>query len=491
MFVMPRRGCIINLSPIQMNNENISKYERGSIGEMIAIALPMVVSTSCETIMVFTDRMFLSRLGPEMMNAAMGGGLTCFVMMSFFLGLTGYSTALTAQYLGARRKKNCAVVISQAAIISLAAYPVVLACRPFAHMLFEASGITPSQLASQKLYFNIVLWASVMGLLRNCFSAFFSGIGRTAIVMVSSITAMLINVFMNYVLIYGKFGCQAMGIRGAAYGTMIGGFSGLAVLAAAYFSKKNLREFHIPEALRFDRAVMAKLLRFGSSVGAEMFLNNLAFNFMVFIFYSRGPVTATAATIMFNWDMVSFLPLIGVEIGVTSLVGRSMGARDPATAHRSVQSGLKLGFMYSAVILVLFAGFPGMLVKVFRPDVAGHIFTSAQPTAVFMIRLASLYVLVEALLVVYIGALRGAGDTLWAMGMSVTMHWASVGVLAIMLLWAGAAAENAWTVMVVMFLFFSVVAVLRYRSGKWKSIKMVHPEPVMLPSDNFHETPDI
>ena len=74
---------------------------------MIALALPMVVSQACDTVMIFTDRLFLSRLSPELMNAAMGGGLTAFMMMTFFLGLTGYATALVAQYFG-REGKNTA-----------------------------------------------------------------------------------------------------------------------------------------------------------------------------------------------------------------------------------------------------------------------------------------------------------------------------------------------------------------------------------------------
>lgn len=72
---------------------------------MLAIALPMVVSQACDTIMIFTDRLFLAKLGPHLMSAAMGGGLTCFMMMSFFIGLTGYSTALVAQYFGAKKKQ--------------------------------------------------------------------------------------------------------------------------------------------------------------------------------------------------------------------------------------------------------------------------------------------------------------------------------------------------------------------------------------------------
>ena len=75
----------------------------------------------------------------------------------------------------------------------------------------------------------------------------------------------------------------------------------------------------------------------------------------------------TAATLVFNWDFVSFVPLIGIEIGVTSLVAGYMGAGHPEKAHRSAMSGMKMGMMYSALALVFFAGFPRLLVEVFRP----------------------------------------------------------------------------------------------------------------------------
>ena len=87
----------------------------GGIRQMVAIALPMVVSNACETVMTFTDRLFLSRLGPEFMSAAMAGGLASFSLMTFFLGLTGYTTAMAAQYLGNGRTKYCALTVSRRA----------------------------------------------------------------------------------------------------------------------------------------------------------------------------------------------------------------------------------------------------------------------------------------------------------------------------------------------------------------------------------------
>jgi MATE family multidrug resistance protein len=296
--------------------------------------------------MIFVDRLFLARLNPELMNAAMGGGLTVFMMMSFFLGLTSYTTALVAQYLGAGRKKMCGLALTQAVIFSLIAYLPILAGRPFAYWLFDVMGVSPGQMGPQKIYFNILIYGAVISLWRTNLSCFFSGIGRTRVVTIASFIAMIVNVVSNYGLIYGKWGLPALGIRGAAFGTLAGGLTALVVLAVCYLRKQNVSEFHLKESFRFDAGVFKKLLKFGTSTGLEMFLNILAFNATVLVFHSQGLVTATAATIVFNWDMVSFVPLLGVEISVTSLVGRFIGARRPETAHQSVLSGLKVAFAY-------------------------------------------------------------------------------------------------------------------------------------------------
>ena len=119
---------------------------------------------------------------------------------------------------------------------------------------------------------------------------------------------------------------------------------------------------------------MRKLLRFGYPAGVELFLNLLAFTSMILLFHSHGLATATAVTIVFNWDMVSFVPLLGIQIGVVSLVGRYMGAGRPEIAERVTRSGLKMGWSYSSVILVLFVGFPEQLVAVFQPGGQDPIF---------------------------------------------------------------------------------------------------------------------
>ena len=461
----------------------------GGIWEMVAIAVPMVVSSACETVMTFTDRLFLSRLGPEQMSAAMGGGLTCFVLMTFFLGLTGYTTALVAQYLGSGRPGRCAVSVTQSLIIALLAYPVILAARPLAYILFDLLNVPAEQLIPQKQYFNILVYGVVFGLLRNCLSCFFSGIGKTRIVMVAALTAMVVNVILDYAMIFGKFGLPAMGIQGAALATIAGSVCGLAVLAAAYLGAENRRAYNVIGALHYDGAMMKKLFRYGYPAGLEFFLNLLAFNIMILLFFSRGTTTAAAITVVFNWDMVSFVPLIGVNIGVTSLVGRYMGAGSPDTAHRATLSGLKLAWVYSFCILIAFAVFPKTLVGVFRPAETTAVFAEAFPLAVAMLRLASLYVMADAMLLVFSGALRGAGDTFWAMCISVTFHWVLVSVLYVLLRLFNVGAFWAWLVLCMIFMMFSIVFYLRYRGGKWQTLRVVEPElDTPLPITNgFHE----
>ncbi len=445
---------------------------QGGLREMLAISLPMVVSHASETVLVFTDRLFLSRLGPVEMSAAMGGGLTAFMMTTFFLGLIGYSTALAAQYLGAGRKHLCAAVLSQTLILALAAYPLILALRPLAHGLFALTGLPAAQLGPQTLYFDILLGGTILALLRCCFASFFSGVGRTRVVMLSALTAMLVNVGANWVLIFGHLGFPALGIRGAAYGTLFGSFCGLLVLVAACLAPGNRREFTVTVP-RITREVMAKLLRFGYPAGVELFLNLLAFTGMILLFHSHGLATATAVTIVFNWDMVSFVPLLGIQIGVVSLVGRYMGAGRPDIAERVTFSGLKMGWAYSSVILVLFIGFPEQLVEVFQPREPDPVFAGAAPLAVNMLRLAALYVLADAVMVVFSGALRGAGDTFWTMCLSVGLHWLLLPALLISLKILHLPPQIAWLTVVILFLSFSGVFYLRFRSGRWRNLAVV------------------
>ncbi len=449
------------------------KGKPGGIWEMLVIAFPMLVANACDTVVIFTDRLFVAKLGSIQMNASFIGGLSVYLLMTFFVGLTGYATALIAQYLGAGKKDICARVLTQAVIIAVLAFPITLALRPLVYYLFEAMHINPAQIVLQKQYFNILSYIIFFGLIKNCFNSYFAGIGKTGVIMVAACVSMSLNVFLNYILVYGKFGCPAYGMVGAAYGSIIASFFGFLILIWKYLRTENQKEFGVKTAYVFDWPLMRKLLHFGYPAGLELFLNMLSFTMLVMIFHSVSQVSATAASIVFNWDIVAYVPLLGVEIGVTSLVGRYMGAGKPEIAHQSMLSGIRFGICFSVILFVLFLFAPSMLVNVFSPVEQTEEFLSSASMAANMLRMSSIYVLTEVIMLAMVGALRGAGDTFWAMVLTVSLHWILIPILYIILHVLHLGPEVAWLTLILTFFIFLGFVAHRYNQGAWKQIKLV------------------
>ena len=445
----------------------------GGVKQLLALSLPMIISCACDTMMMFVDRLFLAKLGSEYMNAAMSGGTCCYMFATFFMGLTGYSNALVAQHLGAGQKTKCSLVTTQAIIISIVAFPLILACIPLGRIIFEYSEIAQAQLQPQCDYFNLVMFSTIFGLLRNSFSSFFSGIGRTCIVMFATTIAMIINIIINYLLIFGSMGFPAMGIEGAAVGTIIGSAASVAVLAWVYFGKSNRQEFNIIGNLHFAGSMLKKLIRLGSSFGVELLLNVTAFNLMILAFQGYGIAIASAVTIAYNWDMVAYIPLIGVEVGVTSLTGRFMGAKNPDKAHKVMKSGLKIAGLYSLIIMIIFYFFSKPLTMIFEPANKEEFMQITLPIAIYMIKLISIYVLSLSIITVFAGALRGAGDTFWTMMISVFGSWVMALVIVLMARVFDCKAESTWLGMVATVLFTALLFFIRYRQGKWRDMKIV------------------
>ncbi len=446
---------------------------RGGIGEMFAIAFPMIVSQGSDTVMMFVDRLFLSRLGREHLAASMSGGLTAFMMMTFFIGIVGYVNALVAQHLGAGQRHRCSQVAVQGVWLSVLCYPLVLLSIFLAPLFFRTFGHGELQLKLETTYFNILIFGAILSLVRTVLTGFFSGIGRTRIVMVASLVAMVVNVPCNYVLIFGRLGFPALGMAGAAYGTLIGGFCGLLVLLWAYWWPSIRQEFETHLNWRLQWNVLRLLLRYGTPAGTEFLLNMLAFNLVVQTFHSYGRNVAAAVTIAFNWDMVAFFPMIGVNIATMSLVGRNMGAGDIDGAERSAWSGVKLAYAYAGIMMLLFIFMPKLLVSVFASADSAASYAEVVPLAVTFLRLAALYTLADATCLVFGGALRGAGDTFWTMRVSVLIHWLMAVAVILMVRQFHCRPLTAWIVFVATAVLMGIVFFTRFWRGQWKKIRVV------------------
>lgn len=447
--------------------------KNGDTKDVLVVALPMLLSMSFDTLMTFVDRLFLSRLGPAEMNASLGAGGMNLVLITFFTGMISYTTAMVAQRFGAGKKQECASVFMQAVYLSLACVPFLYLMIPLGHLIFEQQGLAADQLAYQKLYFNILMIGGIVSLVRNAAPCFFSGIGETKIIMKAAFAGMLVNIVCNYFLIFGVGPCPCLGVAGAAYGTVIGNIVSTVMLFVVYFGKRYHSLYGTRSNLKFNLAQVKELLKRGMPSGVEMFLNMAAFQLMILLFHGLGAEAATAASIMFNWDMVAYVPLMGLEVASTSLVGRYVGAKSAAAASRSTYSGLKVGWGYSLLIAVLLIFLPGVLADVFRPDVTASaeaiaIFESARPMGIFMLRFATLYIFVEVLLVVYCGALRGAGDTVWVMCACAVMNWFNTIALYVAAYIIKVPPHYAWIIVVCVYSTAPVLFYLRWKSGKWR-----------------------
>ena len=445
---------------------------RERLRAILTISFPMVISQTSETVMMFVDRLFLSRLGKLYLASAMSGGLTSFVFTSIFGGIVGYVNALVAQNYGAGRKDQCARAVTQALYLSLASYPVLLLLLPAARMLFVITGHGPEQIALESAYLQVLMFGSVMFLLRNAITGFFTGTGNTRVVMVANITAMLVNIPSNYVLIFGKLGFPAMGIRGAAYGTLCGSFFALAILGIAYLRTIRLPEFRGKDQWRFSGPLFGRLLRFGAPAGIEMFLNVMAFNLFVQFMHSYGPDVAAAVTITFNWDLVAFVPMLGLGIATTAIVGQHIGAKDFDGARATTFLSLRLGYIYSGSLMLLFVFAARPLVGVFAsgfPDPDGDV----TRLAVTLLRLASIYTMADSTQLVFAGALRGAGDTAWIMKFSVVVHWIMAAIAILLIRLVHASPVLVWCVFITFVVILGVSMWLRFKSGKWRSLSLI------------------
>jgi len=446
----------------------IDNPKKGGVQEMFSVSLPMVMSMSFDTFLVFINRLFLAKLGPDYMNAALTGGIMEMVTIVFFNGVIGYSTAMVAQNLGAEKTARCSLVLVQACIIAICSYPLAIALMYPAHLFLNSFDVSAEQSILQIKYYDILIYGSIITMLRHAFSCFFIGLGNTRVVMTATLTGLAVTLFLSYAFTFGKFGFPSMGIIGAPIAIVIGSLSAFCILLLKFFNKDYREDYATDKCWRFSQRILSTLIKKGLPSGSEIFLNMLAFQALILIFDSQGVIAATATSITFSWDMVSYVPLIGLEIGVTSLVGKYIGARDFASVNRSTFSGLKIGVLYSGFIILLFVGIPEILVNIFAPHTITSEWPESKALAVNMVRLAAIYVTVESVITVYSGALRGTGDTFAVMCITSGLHWllTVISWMAFNVLKVGVI--EAWALTVLIWTLFPLFLYLRWRGRKWE-----------------------
>ena len=445
------------------------------MGELLRLALPMVVSQGTFAVMIFTDRYFMSQIDPIHMAAALGGGVASFFSFCFFIGLFSYANALAAQYLGAGEQEKCPKVVTQGMIMTLMSAPFLTLITFLVAGIFEAMGHDPEQVELERTYYLILMSCVLVTLAKTCLASYFAGIGRTKVVMICDVFGLVINVPLCYVMVFGKLGFPELGIVGAGVSTVVATVLAFALFVAFYFRKEHRERFGVRRSFVLDVKILRRFWRLGFPSGLELFLNVAAFNLFLLMFQSYGVSEGAAAAIVFNWDVLSFIPMIGLHVGVISLIGRFVGARDMARVNEVMTAAFAVALAYGLVLATLYVAYRYPLVEVFAPPTGD--FTAIRELAAFMMIGLSSYVLADAIILVSGGVLRGAGDTRWLMVASVTLHWAMLVAQFLIIRVFELSPKVSWLAFCVLVLAIAVVYAWRLKGNRWRDPEV--PEMVM------------
>ena len=441
-------------------------FSRKTTLELLRLALPMVVSQGTFAVMIFTDRYFMSQIDPAHMAAALGGGVASFFSFCFFIGLLSYANAMAAQYLGAGEPQKCPKVVTQGMIMTVMSTPFLTLVTFLVAGIFEGMGHEPAQVELERTYYLILMSGVLVTLAKTCIASYFAGIGRTHVVMICDVFGLIINVPLCYAMVFGKFGFPALGIVGAGVSTVVATVLAFALFVAFYFRKEHREQFQVHQSFSLDLRILRRFWRLGAPGGLEMFLNVAAFNLFLLMFQSYGVTEGASAAIVFNWDILSFVPMIGLNVGVISLIGRYVGARDMAHANEAMTAAFTLALSYSAVLAITYITFRYPLVEVFAPP-SGD-FSAIRELSAFMMIGLSTYVMADAVILVSGGILRGAGDTRWLMVASVSLHWAMLVAQFFIIRVFELSPKVSWLAFAALVFAIALVYALRLKHGRWR-----------------------
>ena len=441
----------------------------GGIKPMMQIAFPLMISTSTVAIMLFIDRLYLRQVSQEAMNASLSGGFTSLAFQSFFIGIIGFSTALVAQNYGARQFHNCPRVLTQTIVFSCCSVPLILALIPAGRWVLAIVGLSDGEVLQAQTYLTILMAGTGLDLFRNSLNSYFGGLGQTKVVLLATFVMAIANVSANYILIFGKLGFPALGIEGAAYGTIFAWFTGLFTLCVVYLKQIRFPEYQLLGSFQFDLEILKKLVRFGFASGLEIALLIFAIDLMILTLKSYGADVSTAITVGLTWIQTLHIPVIGLEIGTMSLVGRFIGARDTDSVSDSVFSGLLLASSYASIAALAFLFATDTMVLMFLESDSS---TSTLNLAIWGTQLNAFIIFVISWSGILGGALRGAGDTYGAMTIFATFWWFQFFLMFILVRLVKLGPDDVLAIHIFSSPLLLIAMMIRFRSGVWRKFDL-------------------
>jgi MATE family multidrug resistance protein len=458
------------------SNSNDNWWSRPAGGrEVLRVSAPLVVSSFSWTIMTFIDRVMLNWVSGTAMAAAFTASAAWFALLSLPLGVCSYANTFVAQYDGAGEPRRIGCVFWQAVWVALGFAPLVLVAIPFAPWFFAIGRHSPEVLHLEVQFFQILCLGAPALILAQSGSAFYSGRGQTWVVMLTDAVAALLNLGLDYCWIFGNYGFPEWGVAGAASATAVSLWAKAVVYTLLPLQRVHRERFGMLAGMRFDADLVRRILYFGTPSGLQMLLDVAGFTAFIMFVGRIGEVQAEATSMAFSVSSLAFMPIYGLHLGVSVLVGEHLGENRDDLAARATFTTLQFSLLYMLLISSLYVLTPGLFLHGFfsRSAVGSVRHAEVQDMAAVLLRFVAAYNLLDATQMVFVGTLKGAGDTrflLWASLLMTSLlagfSWLSVEVWQFPI-------YDCWTLIVFWCLLAATLYVARFRRGYWREMRVI------------------
>jgi MATE family multidrug resistance protein len=461
------------------------------------------------TVQVFVDTILLSWHNPDEMAASFPAVMWFWLPFGLLQVTAGYVSTFVAQYTGAKRPQRVGPAVWQGIYFALAAGLAFLVVVPAAPYLIELGGHTERMQELETIYLQCLCFAALPMLVMAAVNGFFSGRGQTWTVLGIEAVGTTVNVFLALFLIFGRaglphldlpgwewfasghrhlaerFGIPELGIAGAGWATVAGSVASAMFALGLLFRSKYRSEFNTLGGWRFERELFGRLMKYGGPAGMQVFLDVLVFLLFVLFVGRLGEAELGATTLTVRLNMVAFLPMMGLGQAICILVGQRLGGDRPDLAERSAYTGLAWSFGYMCLVAGVYLLLPETLVSIFesRAEDAAKFEAIAAIVPTLLIFVA-VYSVMDSVNLSFAFALRGAGDTRFVTAVTFVLAW-PVMVIPTYLVWKfGGSVYWAWGFATAHIFGMGVCFWLRFRTGKWKAMRVIEPDVSGEPADD-------
>ena len=440
------------------------------------VAYPLIIMNAGLTIMHFCDRKFLAMNSPLDVAAALPAGVLSFTLTSFFLALVGYTSTVVAQYFGKGDKGSCVRAAWNGFYLSLGTGLLILLVMPWLGLgLIELGGHAPEIKALERAYFITLIPSGAFMCMSAALISLFSGLGRTRHAAFVNLSGCSLNILLDYMLIFGKWGAPALGIRGAGIATSLSTGCTFLLAALLFWFQDQLR-YPTRSHRGFAWVEIRRLFRFGSPAGLQIFSDMGAFTAFAFLIGLINQEAMVVTTIVLAINHLAFHPMLGLADATAILTGQMMGARHPNLVYRLLFRAWSMAIFYMGLMALLYLLLPGWLFGQFAPNtLEGDIsFERVVQQGRYLLICVLVYNFFEATKFVIMGLLRGAGDTRACVVITTLCAWGvMIPGMAVLIFYFKLGVVGVWIFTSSCVCLESAIYFWRFKTEKWKKIRVI------------------